>query len=88
METRRARKCLAMPDDVMLVFVPVVVETGCSDGGVTLPDATDAIVIEVKDVRVRVLPGFDALCSELWRNSKDAVLARREYLIPVSLKTP
>lgn len=58
---RRAARdgVLAMPDDDMLGLVPVVVETGGSDGGDTPPDAADAIVIEIKDVRVLVPPGFD-----------------------------
>ena len=57
---RAAREgVLAIPDDEMLGLVPVVVATGGSDGGGTPPDAADAIVIEIKAVRVLVPPGFD-----------------------------
>jgi len=57
---RAAREgVLAMPDDDMLGLVPVVVETGGSDGGSTPSDATDAIVVEIKDVQVLVPPGFE-----------------------------
>jgi len=58
---RRAARdgVLAMPDDDMLGLVPVVVETGGGDGGPRPPDTSDALFLEVGDVRISVPPGFN-----------------------------
>lgn len=57
---RAAREgVLAMPDDDMLGLVPVVVASGVGDGGRTPPDTSEAIVLEIDNVRVLVPVVFD-----------------------------
>lgn len=61
---RAAREgVLAMPDDDMLGLVPVVVASGVAsgvgDGGRTPPDTSEAIVLEIDNVRVLVPVVFD-----------------------------